>query len=446
MTGRLPLALALALAAARGAEAASFDIATEYRMRALSYTNANISDGSRTSVVSQRARLGFALKNIQLSELGGESQSMDIHLRLHGLGVAGSTATLQGPLARAADNYPSTDFTPFLEHAYLDVHHLGGWPWKVSFGRQPFRLGGGLLLDDDGAGLTGIVGRGTLPWKGIKAEGFILQADNLQSGGPSNQDFLGFTLDAQGEGNWQFHQLLEKDRSAAVLPLNGCPGGCQVSKATRWFTGVRYHIAYGPMIFDGEAALQKGSAVPSGPTPAPNHITFNGNAQVFRTKWKQSFGRGTQGIARLSIARGSGDDPATPTTDEAFFPSHGHRFDGLERSGFGDFFGATPYDAFGQSTPNGLRAGASGLWVFGLGATPPAWKGIVLDLDHYLFQADRNLGPHRTLGTELDLRLRYDIFDRFSVSAGAAFFTVGPASNPAKGSARRLTFEASGRF
>ena len=54
-----------------------------------------------------------------------------------------------------------------------------------------------------------------------------------------------------------------------------------------------------------------------------------------------------EGIARMSVARGSGDHADTPTRDEAFFPAHGHQFNGLDRSGFGDFFGATPYNAFG---------------------------------------------------------------------------------------------------
>ncbi len=45
------------------------------------------------------------------------------------------------------------------------------------------------------------------------------------------------------------------------------------------------------MVFDGEAAIEKGVATPTGPTPAPTHITYNGNAQVVRMKWKQSLYR-----------------------------------------------------------------------------------------------------------------------------------------------------------
>lgn len=448
----LPLAL-LALALPAAARAATFDLATEYRIRALTYKNLDLNRDTKNdrSLLSQQARLGFALKNIPLEGApGGEDQTMEIAVRLQALGVAGSSTPLAAPFDRIADRYPNTAFTPFIENAYLKLNRLAGMPGDLVVGRQSFRLGSGLLLDDDGAGLTGLSGRWALPWWDMKTEAFVFTAANDQLG-PNDLDVFGFSLELPTEGVWQLQQLIEKDRTTQRLPVNGCgAAGCLVGRATRWFSALRYQISYGPIVFDGEAVLQKGAATPTGPAPARNHITFNGNAQVLKAKWKQPFFKDKQGIARLLFARGSGDDPGTPTTDEAFFPSRGHRYDGLERSGFGEFFGATPYDAFGghsTSTRSGLAAGNSGIVTVGIGVTPPAWRGVVLDIDYYLFQADRNsTGPHRTLGTELDLRLRYDIRDRLRLSASAAFFTAGPASNPTKGGSRRYMLEASGRF
>jgi hypothetical protein len=257
------------------------------------------------------------------------------------------------------------------------------------------------------------------------------------------------------EGTWQLNQLIERDTANQLV--YGCSyagnpdlNGCSVSKALRSFTSARYQISYGPVVFDGEAALEKGVATPTGLTPAPNHITYNGNAQVVKMKWKQSLYRTGEGIARVSLARGTGNKAGTPTRDEAFFPSHGHRYNGLERSGFGDFFAATPYDAFGgnysTSTKSGLTQNASGIMVVGAGYTPPAWHGFALDLDYFLYQTERASGAGRTLGNEWDARLRYAIRDQFLISAGLAYFRSGVITDPGRSVARKYSFEASGRF
>lgn len=384
---------------------------------------------------------------------------MDVGLVLHAIGVAGSTAAVTAPFDRAAAYYPSTDLTPFIENAYLRVHKLFGKPLDATFGRQTYRLGSGLLLDDDGAGLTGVTVRGELPWLGMQLEGFVFDTrdPNPNVAAPNNSlGLFGASLSLPTDGVWSLNQLFERDQASQFVygcsftDAAGATQLCSVSKAVRSFTSARYTLNYGPMVFDGEAALEKGAATPTGLNPASNHITYNGNAEVVRAKWKQRLYKTGEGIARISVARGSGDKTDTPTTDEAFFPSHGHRYNGLERSGFGDFFGATPYDAWGgnysTTTVNGLRQGASGIMVVGAGYTPPAWNGAVLDVDYYLFQADRVTSGPRTLGSEWDVHLRYTVLDRFTLSAGAAFFSVGKASNPARGSAKKYFFEASGRF
>ncbi|MBI3296684.1 MAG: hypothetical protein HYZ75_00865 [Elusimicrobia bacterium] len=462
MRALLPVAALLGLGAAH-ASAAGLDITAEHRMRALSYTGVRpaVAPKEAMSFLSQSTRLGLTLKNISLGEARGESQSMDIAVKFRAVGVMGSTTPFVPPFNQAANQYPSTAYTPFLENAALVTHGLGGLPWDVTFGRQSLSQGSGLLLDDNGAGLSGVALKGRLPFWGMRAEAFALTAAHPMSN-PGALDVFGGTLELPSEGTWQLNQLFERDKRDQIAAPAGCPvvpgglgAGCTVSKATRWFSSLRYQLRYGPVVFDGEAAMQRGAAVPTGLTPAPGHVTYNGNAQVLKAKWRQIFyrskttGRKIEGFARMSFARGSGDDPSTPTTDEAFFPSHGKRFDGLEREGFGEFFAATPYDAFGglsTATANGLQRGTSGIIVFGLGATPPAWHGIVLDIDYFLYQADRTNGSGRSLGSEMDFRIRHDIQDRFTVRLSAALFSAGGALSPAKTSARRYMLEASGKF
>ena len=456
---RRPLILALLLACgSASARAASLDVTASYKMKAASYSNLqyDVNDKNSHSFINNDARLGIAVRKIPLETRGGEETTMDLGIVLRALGVAGSTASVSSPFDRVASYYPNADLTPFIENAYLKVHRLWGYPWEATFGRQSYRLGGGLLLDDDGAGLTGASARGELPWWNMRLEGFVFNDRNpLNASAPNSLDLAGLSIDLPGEGVWQLNQLFERDRAQQTVygcTYTGNPtaNGCLVSKAFRSFTGVRYQISYGPMVFDGEAAIQKGYATPTGPNPAGNHITYNGNAQVVRMKWKQSLWKTGQGIARMSVARGSGDNPGTPTTDEAFFPSRGHRHDGLERSGFGDLFAATAYDAFGgnysTTTKSGLRNGASGLVVVGAGYTPPAYKGLTLDIDFYLYQAERISSGSRTLGTEWDFRLRYPIRDQFTLAATMAYFRAGKFTDPGRSVARKYSFEASGRF
>ena len=452
------IALAALLAAPAGA--ANLDVTASYKMRAQSYTNLDLDANTKNnrSFVSNDARLGVAVRKIGLEQRGAEETTMDVALALRAIGVAGSSTSATSPFNRAANYYPNTDLTPFIENAYLRVHNLFGKAFDATFGRQNYRLGGGLLLDDDGSGLTGVSMRGDLPWWGMQLEGFAFsdRNPNINVAGPNTLDLVGFALNLPTEGTWSLNQLVERDRGVQTVfgceytDPTGVVRGCEVAKAVRSFTSVRYQLNYGPMVFEGEAAMQKGAATPSGLTPAPNHITYNGNAQVVKAKWKQTLYKTGEGIARVSVARGTGDRPETKTTDEAFFPSRGHRYSGLERSGFGEFFGATPYDAFGgnysTTTASGLKSGASGIVVVGAGYTPPAYRGVVLDVDYYLFQAERIRSGPRTLGSEWDLRLRYNIQDRFSLSATAAYFTAGMASNPVKGSSKKYVFEASGRF
>ncbi|MBI3550385.1 MAG: hypothetical protein HY078_15195 [Elusimicrobia bacterium] len=429
------------------AYASTLDVGTFYRMRALSYSNLDLQDPRNNhSFISQNAQLSVFVKGI-LPQADAPDQTMDVGIALRGIGVAGSSTTLPSPFDTVGQNYPNTSFVPFLESAYVRMHQALGYPVQATFGQQPFSLGSGLLLADDNAGFAGVHLIGSLPFWEMKAGGFIFQPRNSQSSANGLMVY-GFTLELPTDGVWQLNELVEKDKHPQITG-----SGLPVNEATRYFTSMRYQINAGPFVFDGEAAIQRGSAHPAGPSPAnPNgtRVLYMGDAQVARAKWRQSFAKIGEGIARVTFARGSGYSGKTITTDETFFPSHGHRFDGLERSGSGDFFGATPYDAFGgksSSTASGLPMTVHGIQTVGLGFTPPAYRGVTFDFDYFLFQADRNTaGADRTLGREMDFRLRYNFRDKLSFSLAYATFTAGKALSPSSSNARKYTFEAVGRF
>jgi len=460
---RLSLAFALLAAAASRAFAANVDVTAAYDMKAAAYSNLAIGSTlgtSNASLLESNARFGVAVKNVELEKIGAQEETLDVGVLFHAIGVSGSSAAIAAPFDRAAAYYPSSDFTPFIENAYVRANHLWGLPMSATFGRQTYRLGSGLLLDDNGAGLTGAVIRAELPWLGMKTEAFAFVDRDPAAAAPDNTLMLyGGSLGIPTDGLWQVNELVEREQGDSIV--YGCEAdpsigyGCSVSKALRSFTSLRYAISYGDIYFDGEAALEKGVATPNGPTPAGNHITYSGDAEVARMKWKQPLYRlGADGVAFITLARGSGDQAGTPTRDEAFYPAHGSQYDGFERTGFGDFYGATPYSALGGNyatsgssvTRSGLPFGASGITTVGVGYTPPAYHGVVVDLAYYLYQADQVLSGPRTLGMEWDAHLRYPIRDALSLSAGFAYFHAGMAEDPNRSVARKITLEFKGRF
>ena len=148
-----PLLLAALLAPSR-AGAASLDVGTSYRMRAVSYTNLNLQEPpNEHSFITQNAGLSVFVRNIQMSglELLRETgdTTMDVGISLRGVGVAGSSTALQAPFTQIGAQYPNTTFTPFIENVYAQANELFGWPVNLTVGRQPFVWGSGLLIADD---------------------------------------------------------------------------------------------------------------------------------------------------------------------------------------------------------------------------------------------------------------------------------------------------------
>ncbi|MDD5304605.1 MAG: hypothetical protein PHS14_16030, partial [Elusimicrobia bacterium] len=192
---RLLLSLAFLLVSGfSAAHAASLDVTAAYKMKAASYSNLNYntSDKNSHSFITNDARLGVAVRKIPLESRGGEDVTMDLGIVLRAIGVSGSTSSVATPFDRVASYYPSSDLTPFIENAYLKVNRLCGYQWEATFGRKSYRLGSGLLPDDDGAGLTGASARGEPPWWNMKLEGFLFNDRNpLNASGPNSLDLAG---------------------------------------------------------------------------------------------------------------------------------------------------------------------------------------------------------------------------------------------------------------
>ena len=421
-------------------QATKLDLGVEYRLRGLSYSNPDFdsSTSDTQAFYSQRAFLGFSLKNIVLGNYGGETQDLDVTLRLQALSIAGSSSPVKAPFDRIGSRYPNTNFTPWVQNAYLKASNLFGFPWQLIIGRQPLILGSGLILSDDDLGTTAI--KAEIPfstrWIDLESQIFTAKSSESQTG-DRDLDLHGLSFKIPSEGVWELAYLLERDKSQPAI-----------KSSVKNFFSLRYSLEWDQISFDGESAWQQGTAKSAAQGQSDTRIS--GNAVKVQGAWRQPVSHYGEGKARLLFGFGSGDKSSTLSKDESFFPSLGHRFNGLERSGFGEFYGASLYDALGGSstTARGLPPGASGIQVVGLGITLPPWKKITLDLDYFVFHAQKVASGNRSLGSEFDSRLSYSLQDKLFFSLTAALFSPGEGSRtgPNKSSAKRLKIEATGRF
>lgn len=423
------------------AMAAKLDLSTHIRMRALSYENLNFSADSplNDSFYSQNASLGFVLKDLRLEK--SKDSTMDVGIVLKGIGIAGSSVVAKAPFDRIASRYPNSNFTPFIQQAYIKVYRAFDKNITMTFGRQRFELGSGMVLSDDGLGFTGARVEFTPLWKEIQGEVFVFKPVSSHAG-RDTIDVYGVSFGIPLEGLWEFYSFWERDWDTSSLPnIPNVP----LKSVMRRFSGVRYSINYSFFSFDGEAVFQTGKAVPSDPANA--ELKFNGSAFLMKGKWTQPMGQWGTGSARLIIGRGSGDKPGTQGTDEAFFPSFGHRYDGIERDGFGSIFGATLYDSLRTSdTVSGLPGTASGIRVLGLGVTFPPYKGIHADMALFMFKADRVALGSKGIGNEFNLRLVHPFGENFKIQLTYAKFSPKSIYPAGIKDVKLVSFQATGKF
>ena len=139
---RMKKSVALLLPLLSGSVFASstLDIGTDYRIRGISMTSTDYgaTGGEDYAYYSQRA----------LAHIGGRfSPNIEFMTQFQALGIAGSTGTITDPSANPAGNrYPNTNFTPWIQTAYLKAKKFMIWPVDLTVGRQPITLGEALFF------------------------------------------------------------------------------------------------------------------------------------------------------------------------------------------------------------------------------------------------------------------------------------------------------------
>ena len=146
-------------------------------------------------------------------------------------------------------------------------------------------------------------------------------------------------------------------------------------------------------------------------------------------------------------------------TDNAFAPDFGHKYDGLERSGFGEFYGATLYDAHPSMTYSSSSQ-APRLRLASGHVRPARYRGRVtthptsllsIGIDYFVYTAEEssNFSPapsESSLGTELDVGVGIAYTNYLTFRATYALLLAGKAYGAYENNAQHIALEAVGHF
>jgi hypothetical protein len=450
------LSLLPLLGIVRPAKAANaLEIGTDYRLRGIRF------DGPGYGAPGDRD-YGYYSQRAQAHIGGRFSPNIEFMTQFQAIGVAGSTGAVTDVLAnQGGSRYPHTDFTPWLQWAYFKATQVYDWPLDITAGRQPIMLGDGLILSDDDLGFTGIRAQARLPWYGLQGElfgfktyeGLTDSSDTdiygLQLSKPMKniRVQLSWVLEHDGSGRTTYIRPTENPASATFAGAN-----FTASSIVRSFYDARVEgrLLEGGF-YKGEFAIQSGR-VNRDPSVPGGRVNLGGYAGLLSAGLYTRFSKYGPIEVHGVFGMASGDS-GDGGKDTSFRPTYGHRYDGLERSGFGELFGASLYDAVATPTnTNGLPAGNSGLRVIGGGVTTHPTSLLSIGIDYFVYDAMeqanaafQSSADGSSLGSEFDLGVGFAYTNYVSFRASAAFFSPGSAFVYNQ-QARRYLIEARGRF
>ncbi len=439
--------------------ASVLDIGTSYRLRGISLTHPAYGDANDQN-------FAYYSQRVQAHVGGRFSPNIEFMTQLQALSVAGSSNSVVNPAVNQAgtDFYPNTNFTPWMQLAYLKARRLYDMPVDLTVGRQSIMLGDGFLLSDDDRGFTGIRIQAGLPWYDLQSDIFTFKvADGLVQG--QDTDLYGAQITKPFRNvRFQLLYLLEHDGSGStpyVRPSENAStltGSTRASRITRSFYDARIEgrLLEGGF-YKGEFALQNGHVRRDAGLRDANgndisSIDLSGFGMLIAaglyTKTSKYGPIEVHGVFGL----GTGDSGDTGK-DSSFHPSFGHRVDGMERSGFGEFYGATVYDAIrSSSNASGLPPGFSGVRVIGGGVTTHPTSLISLGIDYFVYNALETANSSfpvsssdSSLGSEFDVGLGFAYTSYLTFRSSFAFFSPGGSYLNRK-QAHRFLIEAIGRF
>ena len=307
---------------------------------------------------------------------GDLKQNVTVGVKLLSRGVFGKDPGKEYTTIKSSITF--INYTPQIENAFIEFSEIKGLPLDLTLGRQPIKIGQGIIVDDDGLGFDAVRMNGYIPYD-IKLDGFLIKRYELAVDSYTNQsDSQLYALGANWtyDKDYNFRTYYFVEQSSSPLKKNfislradgffkqGVDYRAEIIKSGGDYSGISYLL--------GLTAYSK--------------LRRLGNTSV---NFEYAVGTGKSG--------GLG-----------FAPTYGHKTDGFERSGYGEFFGASMSDIFGglrnyKSDGQGVHT-----TTIGLGLEP--YKDLNLNFDYYvLFSLDSpqlsDTGSY--LGEETDFTLKY---------------------------------------
>lgn len=421
---------------------ASLDLNIEYRLRGVSLTNPDYNPKVRDSSSYYENRLRVTID-------GSPVEHIRIVTRIQSLGLAGgSTAyTLVGGTTTA--RYPHTGSQPWIENAYIQLDEVSNLPLTLTIGRQPFLYGSGFIFADDELGFTAIKGTWHFT-KQFTLDAFTAKISEARTG-ENDMDAYGIVVNSEKlRSRWMVGLFLERDRSGSKIK------NVSTTLINKYFLEYYLKKDLAGAFYSVNIAVQRGSIEYTDPMAAnqkyrgmkkfkvdkifdylkPLGFMFEGGLQ--------SYGNDITGPMRVHAAWGvgTGDDGGTIVENEAFTPSRGHRYDGMERVGYGEFYAATLYDAYPS-----LPAGYTGLQIIKFGGSISPFAAVKIGIDYFIFDAQQAPpGGAKEMGRELDFSLRYPYSTYITIKASYALFFPKNGLGLESSRAERLTLAITGRF
>lgn len=438
--------------------ASTLDINTDYRLRVISY---NEDPTTAVAVSTSTHSLSYFSQRLMLGLTGDFDDGIEIGAKLTSLGVAGTTATV-GHVP-----FSKTDFSPFVENAYVKFTKFSGWPVDIIAGRQTISYGNGLILDDNGTGFDAIrlIGHFNMPLpfsKGktlpINLEVFTIKV-NQSLATNSNSDIYGAILSFYLKKNLcEVGYFAESDNSGT--PYVRQPNSVFASTFTyntsaisKQFLDFRIGDKEKVSSYQLELAKEGGYINAADGT----QINLNGTGYLLTgslTNENTKIGKVT---ARALISYASGNsDTDSFSDDTSFSPTYTKKYDGLESAGYGAIFGATPGDSFVQ-VPDGF----SGNDTMNIGIEISPLYNLTFGLDYFFFSTSEGpkgapqstgfqqfFGGNFSLGTEFDFSAKLKNSKYSSVSIAYCVYSPpqGLATWPNASSISSLRLEIAAKF
>jgi hypothetical protein len=416
------------------AEMSSLNLGLDYTVRGVAIQNNDIDPNTNDNYnyTSHQARVYMN---------GWLNEDVEAGLRVQSVNIWGLEGSTSAPLSR----YPATDGTPWIEQVYIHMPTLVNKRLDLTIGRQSIVVGDGMLVSDDQLGFNAIRAKVSLP-RGMGVDLFTAKV-NESLNGQKDSDLNGAVVSlTQGDNKWELSWIQENNKSPSIYTLGGTT--TTASSLSRTFFDLRLFGDLKDAYYKVEFALAKGKAdLPGG------GVKIQGIGEKIELGAQSDTAKFGRFGVKAVYASGSGDDPASTDKDESFRPTFAHRWDGLQRSGYGQHFGATLSDAYDPESPfspsaTGLPNGASGIKTLGFGiftVQKVNWTG---NIDYYTFDSRVKVpgSNQKSLGAELDIGVVYRFTGYVTFALGSATFFPGDVFGQSIAKVTRYTAEATLHF